>query len=333
MTYNLHHILMDIQPHTITHEHFKLLIKEWLDTHREEYCAFAEELNKRDRTGFQQIFLYAQSIAPAYADAVKSRMADNRDEGFDELEKLLEDADIGMTILRDFQSENPNSIAPAMLAWLYFGNSWELMVSYNEEIIQNKDSGFFNRLMARAMIYFIIRRSIRNEHRTKEDWEQFRKIQKSMGSVVPVTDSAIVEIDEEEPVATADGIKPETTDEKKEPKKRGRKKVRETLDNLIPDNTDRIKGKISEFLKLRSSGNDLAMLYIYLHEDSHIRSCDISTFHDALSEHYPDHKLVGLRGVQKAHQQLTTPMMGGKRMIDMGQDKKSLENIRLHFAA
>lgn len=95
------------------------------------------------------------------------------------------------------------------------------------------------------------------------------------------------------------------TDEKKEPRKRGRKKVRESLDNLIPDNTDRIKGKISEFLKLRSSGNDLAMLYIYLHEDSHIRSCDISTFHDALSEHYPEHKFVGLRGVQKAHQQLT----------------------------
>ena len=64
------------------------------------------------------------------------------------------------------------------------------------------------------------------------------------------------------------------------------------------------------------------MLYIYLHEDSHIRSCDISTFHDALSEHYPEYKFVGLRGVQKAHQQLTTPMMGGKRMIDMGQDKR-----------
>ena len=124
---------MKIEPRTITHEQFKSLIKEWLDTHREEYCAFAEEVSKRDRSGFQQIFLYAQSIAPAYANAVKSRMADNRDEGFDDLEKLLEDADIGRTILRDFQSENPDTIAPAMLAWLYFGNSWELMVSYNEQ--------------------------------------------------------------------------------------------------------------------------------------------------------------------------------------------------------
>lgn len=65
---------MKIKPRTITHEQLKSLIKEWLDTHREEYCAFAEEMSKRDRSGFQQIFLYAQSIAPAYANAVKSRM-------------------------------------------------------------------------------------------------------------------------------------------------------------------------------------------------------------------------------------------------------------------
>ncbi len=200
-------------------------------------------------------------------------------------------------------------------------------------MIQEKGTSFVDRIKARFVIFVTIKMSIANGHRTKEDWRKFRKIQKSMGSVVPVTDSAIAEFDEEESAATVDSTDAEMTDEKKEQRKRGRRKVRETLDNLIHDNTDRIKGKISEFLKLRSSGNDLAMLYIYLHEDSHIRSCDISTFHDALTEHYPDHKFVGLRGVQKAHQQLTTPMMGGKRMIDMGQDKKNLDNIRIHFKA
>lgn len=221
-----------------------------------------------------------------------------------------------------------------MLAWLYFGNSWETMVSYNEEMIQDKNVSFSHRMKARFMVFVAIRMSIINEHRTKEDWRQFRKIQKSIGSIVPVTDSVIEEMDEEKLETTsADDGASETTDENKEPKKRGRKKVRETLDNLIPNNTDHVKVKISEFLKLRSSGNDLAMLYIFLQEESLICSCDITTFHNALSEHYPEHKLVGLRGVQKAHQQLTTPMMGGKRMIDLGQDKKNLENIRIHFAA
>lgn len=324
---------MKIEPRTITHEKFKEMVKSWLDTHREEYCAFAEEVSKRDRSGFQQIFQYAQFAAPGYANAVMAKMSEKDPKDLDSIEQFLRDANIASTLVDDFQSQNPDSIVPAMLAWLYFGNSWEMMVAYNEELIQDKDSSFVDRIKARFVIFATIKMSIANGHRTKEDWQEFRKIQKSMGSVVPVTDSAIAEFDEEESAATADITDAEMTEEKKEPRKRGRRKVRETLDNLIPDNTGRIKGKISEFLKLRSSGNDLAMLYIYLHEDSQIRSCDISTFHDALSEHYPDHKFVGLRGVQKAHQQLTTPMMGGKRMIDMGQDKKNLDNIRNHFEA
>lgn len=324
---------MKIEPRTITHEKFKEMVKEWLDTHREEYCAFAEEVSKRDRSGFQQIFQYAQFAAPGYANAVMAKMSEKNPKDLDSIEKFLKDADIASTLVNEFQSQNPDSIVPAMLAWLYFGNSWEMMVAYNEELIQDKDSSFVDRIKARFVIFVTIKMSIANGHRTKEDWQEFRKIQKSMGSAVPVTDSAISEFDKVESVATEDNADMEVANEKKEQRKRGRRKVRETLDNLIPDNTDHIKGKISEFLKLRSSGNDLAMLYIYLHEDSHIRSCDISTFHDALSEHYPDHKFVGLRGVQKAHQQLTTPMMGGKRMIDMGQDKKNLDNIRIHFEA
>ncbi|WP_353656029.1 DUF6043 family protein, partial [Muribaculum intestinale] len=55
---------MKIKPRTIKHEKFKEMVKEWLDTHREEYCAFAEEVSRRDRSGFIQIFEYAQLAAP-----------------------------------------------------------------------------------------------------------------------------------------------------------------------------------------------------------------------------------------------------------------------------
>ena len=71
---------MKIQPRTIKNEKFKGLVKEWLDTHHEEYCAFANEVSKRDRSGFQQIFQYAQFAAPTFADTVMARMSDNREE-------------------------------------------------------------------------------------------------------------------------------------------------------------------------------------------------------------------------------------------------------------
>lgn len=327
---------MKIQPRTIKHEKFKELVKEWLDTHREEYCAFANEVSKRDHSGFQQIFQYAQFAAPIFADAVMARMSDNREEDLiGSLEKLLEDSDLAAKLVDEIQSQKPESIVPALLAWLYFGNSWELMVAYNEELIQDKNSSFFYRCMASMIIRFAIKRSIKIEHRTKEDWENFRKIQKSMGSLVPVTDDAIEEFKVEDSTTVVSEViaNEESSIPTTQPKKRGRKKVRVSLDSLLPNDTERIKDRIYEFLKLRSSGNDLAMLYIFLHEESQICGCDITTFHNALTEHYPEQKLVGLRGVQKAHQFLTTPMMGGKRMIDMGQDKKNLDNIRVHFAA
>ena len=47
---------MKILPKTIKHEKFKEMVRLWLDNHREEYCAFVEEVSKRDRTGLLRIF-------------------------------------------------------------------------------------------------------------------------------------------------------------------------------------------------------------------------------------------------------------------------------------
>jgi hypothetical protein len=98
---------MKIHPCTIKYEKFKELVKERLDTHREEYCSFANEVSKRDRSGFQQIFQYAQFAAPTFTDAVMARMSDNREEDFGSLEKLLEDADIVTQLVDEFQSQKP----------------------------------------------------------------------------------------------------------------------------------------------------------------------------------------------------------------------------------
>ncbi len=325
---------MKIQPRTIKHEKFKEMVKAWLDTHREEYCSFVEEVGKRDRSGFQHIFQYAQMAAPGYANAVMAYMSEKEPKDFGNIEKVLKDADIASTLANDLQSQNPDSIVPAMLAWLYFGNSWETMVAYNEEMIQDKKTSFSNRLKARFVIFMAIKMSIFNEHRTKEDWENFRKIQKSIGSAVPVTDSSIEELENEEtPAPVEDDGTQDTTDEKKEPQKRGRKKVRVSIDSLFIHNAERMKEKLSCYLKSQCGGNELAMLYICLKNDAYMSHCEITTFHNALVEGFPEIKFVAVRSVQKAHKDLTTDMMGGKRLMDFGEYKKMFDNIRRHFAA
>ena len=107
------------------------------------------------------------------------------------------------------------------------------------------------------------------------------------------------------------------------PAQRGRKRVRKPLEELIPTNTDKIRQ--------HSKGNHLALLFIFLKEGSHIEDCDITTFHDALNEKFTEHKFVGVRSVQKAHNELLMPMGGGKRIIDIGQSKKDFEMITQFF--
>lgn len=107
---------MKIEPRTIKHEKFKEMVKDWLDTHREEYCAFAEEVSKRDRSGFQRIFLYAQFAAPGFAGVVMEKMSEKDPKDLESIEKFLKDADIASTLVNEFQSQEPDSIVPAMLA-------------------------------------------------------------------------------------------------------------------------------------------------------------------------------------------------------------------------
>ena len=208
---------MKILPRTIKHERFKELIREWLDSHREEYCAFVSEVSRRDRQGVQCIFQYAQTVAPMFARMLMTHITDNRDDDLSMFEKVLADADIGRSILDDFQSQDKATIVPAMLAWLYFGQSWEMIVAYNEELIQEKNSGFFDRCMARLIIRATIKQSVTLEHRTKEDWEKFRQVQKSMGLTLPVTDSTMPEFDNdiEAEDTVADTTEEAATSEKK----------------------------------------------------------------------------------------------------------------------
>lgn len=326
-------LFMKIQPLTITHDKFKALIRKWLDSHREDYCAFVNEVSRRDRQGVQCIFQYAQTVAPMFARMLMTHIADNPDDDLSAFEKVLADADIGTSILDDFQSQDKTTIVPAMLAWLYFGQSWEMIVAYNEELIQEKGSGFFDRCMARLIIRATIKQSVALEHRTKEDWEKFRQVQKSMGLILPVTDSTMPEFEEEAvDNSTTDDVAAEQNEETPQPTaKRGRKKNRASLVALIPDDTERLIEKISKFVEKHSSCNHLAMLYIFLCDGSHICKCDITTFHNALNENFPEQKFVEVRGVQNAHKILTTPMKGGQRIIDFGEYKATFEMVCRHF--
>lgn len=82
--------------------------------------------------------------------------------------------------MSEFHNPNKRSIVPAMLAWLYYGRSYECMVEQGEELTKRKDIGKLYKWLVSCMVKFIIRKSISTGMRTKEDWLNFRKQQKAI---------------------------------------------------------------------------------------------------------------------------------------------------------
>ena len=51
------------------YDNFKRLIKEWLDSHPNEYADFVEEMNDKKFKGFFNIFNTAVRLVPKYKEA------------------------------------------------------------------------------------------------------------------------------------------------------------------------------------------------------------------------------------------------------------------------
>ncbi|WP_373850344.1 DUF6043 family protein, partial [Jeotgalibaca porci] len=121
-------------------------------------------------------------IVPKYKDEVKKRMSNDTLKDFSSLENMLTNSDLAERLIHEFHNTDRKSIVPAMLAWLYFGRSYECMVEHGESLIQNRKTTRLHKWMLSLMIKYIIRRSVSSGERTKEDWKEFQQYQKAIGS-------------------------------------------------------------------------------------------------------------------------------------------------------
>ena len=162
------------------YDNFKRLIREWLDSHPDEYAAFVEEMNDKEFKGFVKVFKVATTLVPRYKEATRRRIGDDKISDFEELENVLLDSDLAQKIVNEFHHSKRRSIIPAMLAWLYYGRSYECMVEQGEELAKRKGITRLYKWLVSYMVRFIIKKSISSGMRTKEDWVAFRKQQKAI---------------------------------------------------------------------------------------------------------------------------------------------------------
>lgn len=309
----------------------KRLIKEWLDSHPNEYADFVEEMNDKKFKGFFKVFNVATRLVPKYRQVADKRISDERNPDFEKLENILLESNLAEKIVSEFHNPNKRSIVPAMLAWLYYGRSYECMVEQGEELTKRKDIGKLYKWLVSCMVKFIIRKSISTGMRTKEDWLNFRKQQKAIEENTLIEWS--IEDEEENHIEKNDDTQTEEATPEKTPKTAGRKADTRTLPELLIENQDVFIEKIGTRLKTKSTDTDIARLYIALVEYRFMRQCPMKTFRNALQNQFEELKIVQERGIQKAYSHLISPYGTSKKLMkDIGEDRIAIDELKAYLS-
>lgn len=313
------------------YDNFKRLIKEWLDSHPNEYADFVEEMNDKKFKGFFKVFNVATRLVPKYRQVADKRISDERNPDFEKLENILLESNLAEKIVSEFHNPNKRSIVPAMLAWLYYGRSYECMVEQGEELTKRKDIGKLYKWLVSCMVKFIIRKSISTGMRTKEDWLNFRKQQKAIEENTLIEWS--IEDEEENHIEKNDDTQTEEATPEKTPKTAGRKADTCTLPELLIENQDVFIEKIGARLKTKSTDTDIARLYIALVEYRFMRQCPMKTFRNALQNQFEELKIVQERGIQKAYSHLISPYGTSKKLMkDIGEDRIAIDELKAYLS-
>ena len=313
------------------YDNFKRLIKEWLDSHPNEYADFVEEMNDKKFKGFFKVFNVATRLVPKYRQVADKRISDERNPDFEKLENILLESNLAEKIMSEFHNPNKRSIVPAMLAWLYYGRSYECMVEQGEELTKRKDIGKLYKWLVSCMVKFIIRKSISTGMRTKEDWLNFRKQQKAIEENTLIEWS--IEDEEENHIEKNDDTQTEEATPEKTPKTAGRKADTRTLPELLIENQDVFIEKIGARLKTKSTDTDIARLYIALVEYRFMRQCPMKTFRNALQNQFEELKIVQERGIQKAYSHLISPYGTSKKLMkDIGEDRIAIDELKAYLS-
>lgn len=313
------------------YDNFKRLIKEWLDSHPNEYADFVEEMNDKKFRGFFKVFKVAAKLVPRYKQVSDKRISDERNPGFEKLENILLESNLAEKIVNEFHNPNKRSIVPAMLAWLYYGHSYECMVEQGEELTKREDISRLHKWLVSGMVKFIIKKSISCGMRTKEDWQDFRRQQKAIEENTLIEWS--IEDEEERAAQENEDKQGEELVTEKVPKAAGRKADTRTLPELLIGNQDMLIKKIGTRLQTKSTDIDIARLYIALVEYRFMYRCPMTTFRKALQNQFKEQKIVQERGIQKAYSNLISPYGSSKKLMkDIGDERTAIDELKAYLS-
>ena len=294
---------MNMDEQKLTYEQFKEDILQWKNTHREEYNCFSRLMTNGDE---RQYLAICKAIFRQLPSIRREWELSWNDDSTDCLANInmqfAENAVPGQIVdlYRKQREENnplPDNIppvtlwgriksffsgksskpgvtlsAPLVLSWLYYGKSFEAMVSMIEKQMKNPKADNADRLGCSLVVKQIINVSIRNGFRTRADWDRYfamnSAIEKgNVGEWALQTITADMETDEE----SRDTITTRTEDSVRGPvvqRVAGKKKIQERplADYLNHENKEVVLHHIRDFISVNTSAIHQALPFYVLKE-------------------------------------------------------------------
>lgn len=294
---------MNMDEQKLTYEQFKEDILQWKNTHREEYNCFSRLMTNGDERQYLAICKAIFRQLPSIRREWELSWNDDSTDGLANINmQFAENAVPGQIVelYRKQREENnplPDNIppvtlwgriksffsgksskpgvtlsAPLVLSWLYYGKSFEAMVSMIEKQMKNPKADNADRLGCSLVVKQIINVSIRNGFRTRADWDRYfamnSAIEKgNVGEWALQTITADMETDEE----SRDTITTRTEDSVRGPvvqRVAGKKKIQERplADYLNHENKEVVLQYIRDFISVNTSAIHQALPFYVLKE-------------------------------------------------------------------
>ena len=186
----------------LIYDQFKADILQWKNSHREEYNRFARLMTNGDERHYLAICRAIFKQLPKVKTEWELCWGDDSVENFDNISLLFSEESVPEQIVEAFQKqreENNSSdgtsssfwnkvksffrskskrhgiilSAPLVLSWLYYGKSFEAMVSMVNKQSANPKADRMDRQSCSWGVEQIIQVSIKNGFRTQSDWDRY----------------------------------------------------------------------------------------------------------------------------------------------------------------
>lgn len=186
----------------LTYDQFKANILQWKNSHREEYNRFARLMTNGDERQYLSICRAIFKQLPKVKTEWELCWDDDNKDDFNDIDLLFNEEAVPEQIVEAYQKqrdENKSSdktdtrfwdkvksffsgkserhgvilSAPLVLSWLYYGKSFEAMVSMVNKQAANPEADRMDRQSCSWVAKRIIQVSIKNGFRTQSDWDRY----------------------------------------------------------------------------------------------------------------------------------------------------------------